>query len=143
LGVDLASSGGTGSGDLFNGGEALSRGIEFGLQYIYMSNPYSHFSFPISVAYTFTNAEFVNDFESEFDSWGSVKAGDKLPYLSENQLVFNAGIENTKYQFNISSKYSSPMRTIAGQGEMAPDEKTDPAFTIDISGISEHSEYYQ
>ena len=33
LGSDLAASGGTGSGDLFNGGEVLTRGVELQLGY--------------------------------------------------------------------------------------------------------------
>jgi len=137
LGVDLASSGGTGSGDLFNGGAVKSVGAETSLHFRYLPFPQSPLSFPFSLAYTYTQAWFLNDFINEYDAWGKVSAGDQLPYLAPNQLVFNAGIEHHKYQFNLSSKFASPMRTVAGQGSLVQTERTDPMFVIDIS-----SQYY-
>ncbi|MCH8231753.1 MAG: TonB-dependent receptor [Bacteroidetes bacterium] len=133
LGTDLAASGGTGTGDLFNGGEANSSGIEFGMQYRYLPYPNSIISFPFSMSYTYTQAVFLNDFESENDAWGNVKAGDNLPYISPNQLVINAGMEHPKYNINLSSRYASPMRTVAGQGKMERFESTDTSFILDLS----------
>ena len=45
---------------------------------------------PIRVSYTFTQAEFTQAFESEFDPWGAVEVGDALPYLAPHQ--FNASL---------------------------------------------------
>ena len=76
---------------------------------------------------------FTNSFESEFDAWGSVEQGDKLPYIAPHQLVLNAGLEHQKFTFNISTKYTDVMRTFAGQGTMAFNERTDASFIIDSS----------
>ena len=133
LGSDLAASGGTGAGDLFNGGEANSSGIEISIQYRYLPYPNSIISFPFSMSYTYTHAVFLNDFESENSAWGNVKAGDNLPYISPNQLVINAGVEHPKYSLNLSSRYASPMRTVAGQGQLDPFQSTGNSFLLDLS----------
>ncbi len=134
LGSDLEASGGTGSGELFNGGAARSLGMEISYNYTYQAYPQSSTAFPFSVAYTYTDAIFLHDFNSNYEAWGTVQYGDKLPYIAAHQLVINAGVEHPKYSLNLSSKYASPMRTIAGQGEMIQTESTDQAFIMDISG---------
>jgi len=134
LGSDLAASGGTGSGELFNGGAARSLGTEVSYNYTYLSYPQSSTAFPFSIAYTFTDAIFLNDFNSNYEAWGNVQYGDKLPYIAAHQFVINAGVEHPKYSLNLSSKYASPMRTKAGQGEMIQTESTDQTFIVDISG---------
>ena len=85
LGADTLAAGGTGEGDLFNGGEVLVMGLEasgsadlgerFGLSV----------RLPVHFAYTFTNGEFKNSFESDFEPWGNVVVGDELPYLPRRQ----------------------------------------------------------
>ncbi|NNC94044.1 MAG: TonB-dependent receptor [Chitinophagales bacterium] len=134
LGADLASSGGSGSGDLFNGGEADVKGIEFEISYdvLYSSNK-AGLHLPLKLAYTFTDAQFKNSFESEFEAWGEVKEGDKLPYLAGNQFSVSAGLESYRFRFIISSKYVSAMRTQAGQGKIQESESTDSYFVTDLS----------
>ena len=59
LGADLNASGGTGSGELFNGGSAIAKGLEFELAMDpFMDGPFDHLSMPIRVAYTYTDARF-------------------------------------------------------------------------------------
>ncbi len=134
LGIDLEASGGTGSGDLFNGGEAKSLGTEVGYTRIIQPYANANVSFPVSFAYTYTDALFLNNFESNYDAWGTVQSGDKLPYIAPHQVVFNLGVQHAKYTLNFSTKYASPMRTQAGQGELVVSESTDPTFVIDLSG---------
>lgn len=131
LGVDLAAGGGTGSGDLFNGGTAMVQGIE--VDFYFGPRISESLILPIQLSYTFTNAYFTNSFESEFDAWGSVQEGDKLPYIAPHQLVLNAGLEHSRFNFNLSSKYTDTMRTVAGQGSIPFNESTDSSFILDAS----------
>ena len=119
---------------MFNGGEAKSLGTEVGYTRIIQPSPDANVSFPVSIAYTYTDAVFLNSFESNFEAWGRVNYGDKLPYIAPHQVVFNLGLEHTKYTLNFSTKYASPMRTQAGQEELETSESTDPTFVIDLSG---------
>jgi Fe(3+) dicitrate transport protein len=134
LGSDLAASGGSGTGDLFNAGEVNSSGVEFQLGFDLLAGQQQHaFSLPVSIVYTFTNAVFQNSFVSTFDDWGSVEAGDQFPYLAHNQFTILLGVEHRKFGFNISGRYMDEMRTKPGQGAIPSNEKTDAYFVVDAS----------
>lgn len=92
LGSDAASSGGSGTGELYNGGAARISGIEgqWGLKKDCWS---------MQTSGTYTRAIFTESFKSEFEGWGSVKAGDALPYLP----VFQGNILIAYEQKNWSS----------------------------------------
>ena len=62
LGSDLASSGGTGSGDQFNGGESIARGIEASMSY--RKSISEKLWVPVQLQYTLMDAYFENTFES-------------------------------------------------------------------------------
>jgi Fe(3+) dicitrate transport protein len=127
----LAAGGGTGSGNLFNGGAAMVTGVE--VDFFYGPKISKNIILPLQLSYTYTDAYFTNSFESEFDAWGSVNEGDKLPYIAPHQLVLNAGLEHTRFNFNLSTKYTDKMRTVAGQRSMSFNERTDSSFIIDAS----------
>ena len=74
LGSDMAASGGTGSGDLFNSGSALIQGLEARAGWIFDA-------FEIQANATYTDARFTKSFKSSFDEWNDVESGDKLPYM--------------------------------------------------------------
>ena len=133
LGSDLAAAGGAGSNDLFNGGDVNALGLELQLSYDILANYNSKWSLPLMLVYTYTDAEFRNSFESDFEGWGTVTAGDNLPYLAKNQFSFSAGLESDKIRVNISSKYMDEMRTVAGQGEIQNGFATDSYLVIDVS----------
>ena len=136
LGADLNATGGTGSGDMFNGGSAIARGIEAEIAIDPLADaPFDHLSLPINIAYTFTDAHFTNEFESENDAWGDVEIGDKLPYLAPHQLSLSASLEGEKYSINTSIRYTSQIRTVAGQGEINYEESLDESIFVD-AGIS-------
>ena len=135
LGADLNASGGTGSGDLFNGGSAMANGLEFELAVDpFTDGPFDHISMPIRVAYTYTDATFTNAFASDFGAWGDVEVGDALPYLAPHQLSLVTSFEHEKFAVDISGRYTSAMRTIAGQGVMLLSESTNESLIFD-SGI--------
>jgi Fe(3+) dicitrate transport protein len=133
LGSDLAAAGGAGSTDLFNGGEARIKGIELDIAYDLLLDSNSKFSFPVSVVYSYTDAEFRSTFNSEFEGWGSVRTGDELPYLAKHQLAINLGLDHKIFDFNISSKYVGEMRATAGSGEISRENKIGSQMVIDIS----------
>jgi Fe(3+) dicitrate transport protein len=132
LGADLNASGGTGSGDLFNGGSAMANGLEFELSVDPLSGlPLDHFSMPVRIAYTYTDATFTNAFDSDFGAWGDVEVGDALPYLAPHQLSLVTSFEHEKIAIDISGRYTSAMRTVAGQGEILLSESTDESLIFD------------
>ena len=133
LGSDLAAAGGTGSGDQFNGGEAISRGLEFGLQTDLAPPASNGLSLPLRITYTFTHAEFRNAFESEFGPWGAVSRGDDLPYVPKHQFYVGLGFEYARLALDLGSKYSGSMRTEAGAGGLRALAKTDSHFILDGS----------
>ncbi len=134
LGADFASSGGSGTGDLFNGGEAQTKGLEFQLTYDLLStNKQSAFRLPFTVVYTYTDGKFLNDFDSEFDPWGNVVAGDQLPYLATNQFTLMLALEHHKFNINLSGRYVGEMRATAGQGTIPDNDKIESNFVIDAS----------
>ena len=130
LGSDLNAVGGEGSGDLFNGGEADVLGVETVLRH---EVRHKGIAFPMVVTYTFTEARFRNSFESQFAPWGSVRAGDELPYLPRHQLVVSAGIEGAVGGVTVSGRHISPMRTETGQGSLTTDKSTDRVLVFDLT----------
>jgi len=136
LGADLSASGGMGSGELYNGGSAIARGIEFEFAVDpFADGPFDHLSMPIRVAYTYTDASFSNTFSSELDSWGEVEIGDALPYLAPHQFSIISSFEAGDFSVDISGRYTSSMRTEAGQEDITETSATDASIIID-SGLS-------
>ncbi len=123
VGTVTESTGGGEVGDQFDGGAALVRGLELSLG----ARPVlGAFELPLDLRYTWTaKAEFENAFESDFDPWGDVVAGDALPYIPEHQLRATAGVETDRLRLNLAASYVGKMRTRASQGPF------DPATTID------------
>lgn len=134
LGTDLAAAGGAGSGNLFNGGEALTKGLELQISYDLLANQMeSPLRLPITLSYTYTDATFQSNFDSDFGAWGQVNVGDELPYMAKNQLGLMVGLEHHKFRFNLSGKFMDNMRTHPGQGDILETESTDAYFVIDGS----------
>ena len=69
----------------------------------------------LRVAYTLTRSTFLEDFESNFDAWGSVRAGDHLPYIAPHQLFAGLTLEAFRWRVGLDSSWVSRMRTVAGQ----------------------------
>ncbi len=132
LGTDLEAAGGGGTNEQFNGGTVKTKGLEFNLTYdiLYATNN-SAFNLPVSLVYSYTDARFQNSFESDFDGWGQVIAGDGLPYIAKNKFSFSMALEHRKFDFNISGRFADKMRTVPGQGPIPENEKTDAFFIID------------
>lgn len=130
----LSSGGGTGSGDQFNGGEVQVYGLELGLGYdlaALMKSP--SYKYPVSINYTYTQAEFGSSFNSSFSEWGNVTDGDELPYIPQHQVYVSAGVEADKWLINASAKFVDEMRTVAGSGAIPSGSGTDAHVVVDLT----------
>ena len=145
LGADMAAAGGTGSGDLFNGGKAVSKGIELELRFDPGEASQHPYSIPVSLVYTYTSAAFGSSFESEFEAWGTVTDGDELPYIPRHQCFLNVGLLIGRWRLDLGSKYSGKMRTVPGAGVIPSLNSTDAAFVVDFTaeyGLAESARLF-
>jgi Fe(3+) dicitrate transport protein len=142
LGRDTLSSGGSGSGDLFNGGEVEVEGLELSLDadlapYLATTFPAlreADWKVPLDVAYTYTSATFSNSFESDFEPWAPrVESGDELPYVAPHQLSVGGGVDAGGWNAFLQLSWLDEMRTRAGQGPIAAGEGTDARLLVDLS----------
>lgn len=132
LGSDLAAGGGTGSTQQFNAGEVHTVGLEVTAQYV-LTEATSKIQIPLTLNYTFTQAEFQNSFDSNFGPWGNVTKGDELPYLPNQQFNATVGFNFDKLVSNISIYGTSEMRTVAGQGAVIDGQGTDSFILADLN----------
>jgi Fe(3+) dicitrate transport protein len=134
LGRDTLASGGTGEGQLFNGGKARVYGLEASARWDAGKAMGLASDVPIRLAYTFTRAEFRNSFQSQFAPWGNVQVGDELPYVPRHQLY--AGIEagHQSWRARLEGFYVGRMRTLAGQGAYVATDSTDSYVVVNVSG---------
>jgi Fe(3+) dicitrate transport protein len=130
-GSDSMSGGGTGTGDLFNAGAAIVKGIELLATYDIINNQDKGFKLPITVAYTLTDTKLKNNFNSSI--WGTVKSGDEIPYIAKNQLAIITTFETKHFDFAVSGKYVDAFRTVAGAGTILANNKVSSNFIIDFS----------
>ena len=130
LGIDTLSSGGSGEGDLFNGGASRATGIEASLSYDFAELSESGLRFPFLFSYTLSDAEFRSSFDSTYPPWGDVQEGDKLPYLARHQLYARFAVEESGWSAGVDANFSSRMRTEAGQGDIPAGQGTDAYLVV-------------
>tara|TARA_R110002126_G_scaffold291772_2_gene457553 strand:+ start:12615 stop:14846 length:2232 start_codon:yes stop_codon:yes gene_type:complete len=133
LGSDLAATGGTGSLDQFNAGEVNVSGIELLLNYNFAKKS-AKIALPLSFGYTFTNTEFQNSFSGADSFWGTVAAGDELPYIPKHQFNIGFSVEHSAFEINVNGRFNGEFRTLAGAGTIPTNEKVDSNFIVDLSG---------
>ncbi|RTY88362.1 TonB-dependent receptor family protein [Flavobacterium sp. RSP15] len=130
-GSDNMSGGGTGTGDLFNAGAAIVKGIEFLATYEILNNSEKGYKLPLSFSYTLTDTKLNSDFNSPI--WGNVTRGDEIPYIAKNQFALTAAFETEKFNLAISGKYVDAFRTLAGTGTIPSQNKVNSNFIVDFS----------
>ena len=135
LGNDLAATGGNGSGTFYNGGAARTLGVELfaTMRTLKMFKVKSKFTMPMTLSYTYTNAEFSSSFESDFESWGNVYEGYEFPYLAKHQVSGRLSLCYDKFEFYLNAKYNSTMRAQAGNDEISLVENI-PGYLI-VDGV--------
>lgn len=130
LGKDTYSSGGSGNSDLYNAGRVHAYGIEATASYAFDAGA---FRAPVSVAYTYSHAEFLTSFDSDYEPWGSVEEGDEIPYLPAHVLSASIGAEAPSALVGAFANYTSEMRTVAGQGDIPKYDSTDARIILDLT----------
>jgi Fe(3+) dicitrate transport protein len=114
----------------FNGGEVHIYGVEAraGLKL-----RVAGLTFPAGASYTLSASSFRTAFQSGNPEWGDVQVGDELPYLPEHQLTVNAGVRGERWELAASTRHTSAMRDVAGQGEVAAADRTEAAHVLDLA----------
>ena len=126
IGADTAASGG-GTDEIFNGGAVNISGLELYLRRILVDT--GSVQIPFEMSWTNTNSEFQESFDG---FWGKVLKGDELPYIPDNLITFNLGLNVEKFSSNISLKKTPKMRTVAGSGRLFKSNSTDELTIIDV-----------
>lgn len=117
-------------GNQYNAGEVKVSGLEVKTGYEFAAGA---LTIPVDLTYTFTETEFQNSFKSGLDTWGTVTAGDELPYVPENQLQLTVGVVGEKWRGDVLVRYMDEMRTTAGQGAAASDEVINSRTVVDMA----------
>jgi Fe(3+) dicitrate transport protein len=134
LGTDTLSSGGTGTGDQFNGGAVTVQGVELSLAGDLGRRFDWRYGLPIRAAYTYTSAEFDGSFETSFADWApEVQEGDEVPYVPPSQWSLSVGLTDRRWAVHTTLSYSDAMRTSAGQGPIPVGEGTEEHLVVDLA----------
>lgn len=136
LGSDLAAGGGTGTTAQFNAGSVEVYGLEAtaNIDLVELFNIDSaSFSLPLSANYTYTSASFLTSFESDFTPWGTVEAGDKIPFIPEHQFRSGITFNYKGFSTDLNTIYTPKMRTVAGSGPIDERNSTDSYLLFDLS----------
>lgn len=120
-------------GDQFDGGEVDVKGLELLVGTTLGSIAQGGFAVPLSLAYTYTEGRFRTNFVSGYEPWGTVSAGDHLPYLPAHQVTFNAGVQLPRMRINAAINRVSETRASAGQGPVAANDRIDGRTLVDLS----------
>ena len=140
LGQATLATAGDGSGQAFNGGSARVAGIEASIYDVVWAAREAT-RVPFRLAYTYTRASFRSGFVSDYEAWGTVAVGDRLPYLPEHQVSGSLGYENAGWSLSVSMNASGAMRTQAGSGPVPGRQGTEAYVVFNASGevqVSEH-----
>jgi len=72
----------------------------------------------IEGSYTWTGSPFRSDFHSASPQFGSVKAGDSLPYVPEHQGSASLSLVTPATSIELALAAKGPMRDLPGQGDI-------------------------
>ncbi len=135
VGTCTAASGGTCEvGDQFQAGEVDVTGLELLVGYDFARNFDLPISLPFEVAYTYTDTEFKESFESDFGEWGEVFQGDELPHIPSNQVNVTLQAVASDWRVRLSTNYVDQTRSRAGSGPIPDGEAIDSRWLVDLSG---------
>ena len=137
LGSDNMSAGGTGSGEMFNAGHATIQGLELSLEFDLMSifkNEYA-LKLPLSIAYTFTDARFQENFVNGGGDWGTttVYKKDIIPFVTPHTLSSSISLESNKWLCNLNFRMIAATRIKPSQSALifpSPQVKFDDVNAI-------------
>tara|TARA_R110000850_G_scaffold265250_12_gene394820 strand:- start:129 stop:2300 length:2172 start_codon:yes stop_codon:yes gene_type:complete len=88
---------------------------------------------PLHLGYTYTHAEFQEDFNSSDPQFGNVQAGFELPYIPEHRANARVGLEFAQWSTSLSATYQSRMRDVAGDGPIEAATGSDAFTVVDLA----------
>ncbi|NNL96559.1 MAG: TonB-dependent receptor [Xanthomonadales bacterium] len=113
-------------GDAFNGDAVSVPGLELLFNHDFATG--QRWSIPLSVSYTWMDAEFETDIaDSAF--FGDVTAGDPVPYIPDHQLFASIGFSLGPWSAHLSGSYVDAVCTVATCGAF---ERTESSTTFDL-----------
>jgi Fe(3+) dicitrate transport protein len=122
----------------FNSGSANILGVEL-LATLLTKLPWQ-LTVPVNLAYTFTDARFVEPTENNDPLYGGAEEGDYIPYLPMHQAMISIGLTHPRFDLTLAGKYQDAMRDAPGQGPLKNALITDEHFVLDIAGTYRLSE---
>lgn len=133
VGTCTASTGGECSiGDQFDGGEVDVLGMEAMGRIDIGELADLSFSMPVRFAWTWTDAEFQTGFASAYGPWGTVEAGDTMPFVPEHQFNVAVSLEDDKWAMTVNVNYVAEVRASAGQGAIAANNIIEDRVVVDF-----------
>ncbi|GJL96961.1 MAG: hypothetical protein DHS20C06_07780 [Hyphobacterium sp.] len=128
-----STGGGCTIGAQFDGGEVNVVGLEFAAEADFGDALDLDVSIPVRLALTHTQTEFQNSFNSAFEPWGTVLAGDELPYIPENQIYGALGLDAGQFGGQLALTWVDDVRAVAGQGAIPANQLIESHFVADAS----------
>ena len=113
----------------FDAGKARVYGLEAFATYEAPAGPVK---IPFTAAYTLTYGELRSDFSSQDPIYGTVRAGDKIPYIPRHQFNLALGVENRLAGVNTQVSYIAKMREVAGSAPIDETIATDEQLWMDM-----------
>lgn len=141
VGTCTASTGGGCSiGDQFDGGAVDVLGVEAMGRIDVGDLADFPFSMPVRFAWTWTEAEFQTGFASAYGPWGTVEAGDTMPFVPKHQFNVAVSLEDEKWAMTVNVNYVAEARASAGQGSIAANDAIEDRVVVDFEAEYQISE---
>jgi Fe(3+) dicitrate transport protein len=125
LGASTLATGEAGTGELFNGGEVQTFGLELATDVELGRLMGLPVRLPARASYAFIRGEFQTSFSSGYGPWGTVQAGDRIPYLPEHTWSGSLGLQEGGWDLSLEWNGVTAMRTEAGRGAIPPETGAD------------------
>lgn len=128
-------------GQQYNGGRAFIAGVEASVRDSLPLGPGLHL--PVQATYTATHAVFLSSFTSGFPQFGSVSAGDHLPYIPAHRGSLRAGLAGDRWGVDLGASARTGMRDQA-KGELT-DRDVPGLFLVDAAAyvdVQQHLRIY-
>jgi len=127
-------------GDTDNAGKVDVYGIEVvaSTDLTMALNANTGLSFPISLAYTYTDSEFKSTVASGI--FGDITTGDELPYVADHQIYLSAGVNGERWGVTTDISYVAETRAVPGQGIIPTLQSIDARTIVDLAAYYEIAE---
>lgn len=114
-----------------NAGEVETLGVEAGWRHAFDLG--NGLSVPVSLSYTYTEAEFQEAFTSTNPQFGEVQPGFELPYVPSHRANGSVGLTGKDWGVRLSITYVDRMRDQAGTGSFSTSEGSDASTIVDLA----------